>query len=123
VGTYSWNATAQEWDFVGGSDKVIFKFPSTESGNSNNATYTIHSYAGITTPTSPLSGDYDGDFPSGLSIDLTVNGDKVMEYGFAASYNNDGEPTSVTTSLTLVPFKFEVSLTNNAKDIAVKYSL
>ncbi len=123
VGTYSWNAAAQDWDFVGGSDKIIFKFPSTESGTSNNAIYTIHSYAGITTPSSPLSGDYDGDFPSGLSLDLTVNGNKVMEYGFTASYNNDGEPTSVKTTLSLVPFKYEISLTNNSKEIAVKYSL
>lgn len=123
VGTYSWNTAAQDWDFVGGSDKIIFEFPSTESGTLNNAVYTIHSYAGITTPSSPLSDDYVGDFPSGLSLDLTVNGDKVMEYSFAASYNNDGEPTSVSTSLTLVPFKYEVSLTNNSKDIAVKYSL
>ena len=123
VGTYSWNSTEQEWDFVGGSDKIVFKFPSTESGTSNNAIYTIHSYAGITTPSSPLSGDYDGDFPSGLSLDLTVNGNKVMEYGFAASYNNDGEPTSVITTLSLVPFKYEISLTNNSKEIAVKYSL
>lgn len=123
AGTYTWNSSIQDWETVDGVDKIIFKFPSTESGTTNNATYTIHSYSGIEGTPNPLDADYTGDIPSGLAVDLAVDGNVVLAYGFTAAYNSSGEPTSFSTFLTLTPFKFVVTLTNNTKDISAKYSL
>lgn len=123
AGTYTWNTSTQDWDAVEGGNKIIFKFPSTETGTTNNATYTVHSYSGITGTPNPLDADYAGDLPSGLAVDLAIDGNVVLEYGFAGAYNANGEPTSFSTFLTLTPFKFVVTLTNNSRDISAKYSL
>lgn len=122
-GTYSWNTSTSDWDVTEGGENISFKFPSTEDGTSNNAVYTIHSYTGITTASNPFGEEYTGDFPTGLAVNLTVNGDVVLEYGFTAGYNNSGEPTSFETYLTLTPFKYSVTLTNNTQEASVKYSL
>lgn len=123
TGTYTWNSSIQDWETVEGGDKIIFKFPSTEGGTINNATYTVHSYSGITGTPNPLDADYAGDLPSGLAVDLAIDGSVVLEYGFAGAYNANGEPTSFSTFLILAPFKFAVTLTNDTKDISAKYSL
>ena len=47
VGTYTWNPSLDDWDEDLGGDKIIFKFPSSESTSANDATITIYNYAGI----------------------------------------------------------------------------
>lgn len=123
AGTYTWDKTSEGWKESKGGNKVIFEFPSTENGTNNNAVFTIHSYAGTKTPSNPFDDEYTGDLPTGLAAELKVDGSVVMEYGFKAAYNANGEPTSFETSLALVPFKFTVTLTNNTKEASVNYSL
>ncbi|UZR97060.1 hypothetical protein [Chondrinema litorale] len=124
-GTYTWNSSTSEWDFTEGGDKVIFEFPSEEGGTTNNAVFTIHNYAGVTISGNPLeeNEDYTGDLPAELDADLVIDGTTVMEYGFDISYNTDGVPTSVSTTLSLSPYSLTYSLTNSTSEITSGYKL
>ena len=125
AGKYEWTATTdttEEWNFTAGGEDVVFEFPSTEGGSSNNAVLSIHDYAGVEVA-NPIDGEYAGELPTKLIMDLTVDGEELMEYNFTAAYNSNGEPTSVKTSLRLSPFTFAVNLTNNTEETGAAYSL
>lgn len=121
AGTYTWNTSINDFDYVQGGNQIIYKFPSTETGTSNNAVLTIKDYQGIVTSTTYLNG-YTGDLPTKLLMDLTVDGSKVLDYTFGATYNDAGEPTSVNSKLTVAPFAFSVSMTNNTEVAGFEYS-
>lgn len=123
TGTYSWNSTSQAWDYEAGGDKIIFQFPSTEEGTSNNAVYTIHSYTGTIPAENPFDPDYTGDLPTGVMVDLSVDGTTVLEYRFSATYGNDGVPTSYEVSLSILPFTLKTTFTNNSEEVSIKYGL
>merc|ERR1712072_1531144 len=46
-----------------------------------------------------------------------------MEYGFDISYNTDGVPTSVSTTLSLSPYSLTYSLTNSTSEVTSGYKL
>lgn len=120
-GTYSYDAANEEWDFEGGGDKIVFKFPSTENGTTNNAEFAIY---GLTTvQIKNNAAEYEGDLPTGLKADLTVSGTKQIEYSFTASYKSNGEPTNVKTSLTIGAFKFAFEAVNNTSEVSADYAL
>lgn len=122
IGVYNWNSQTEEWDYTKEGDKIVFKFPSVEGGASNNASFIIHSYKGVNTTTS-LNEDYSGDLPTQLVTEIQVDGKKEVEYKFNASYNEEGEPTSVTTSLMVNAFIFSISAENNTENVGAEYSL
>lgn len=121
-GTFTWNPTLQDWDFVAGKGKIEMLFPGTSTGTTNDAKILIHSYKSITGP-NPLGEDYTGDLPTQVLMDVTYKGTNVLAYVFNATYNDKGEPTAVNTSLTLAPFKFEVKLVNTTSLVSAKYTL
>ncbi|WPP52063.1 hypothetical protein [Catalinimonas niigatensis] len=122
MGVYSWNATHQEWDYSKEGGKIVFKFPGTENGSSNNAELLIHSYEGVNTP-NPIDEDYSGDLPTKLVTEVKVDGAQVMVYNFNAAYNQQGEPTSVKTSLSLNTFTFAFEAKNDSENVGSAYSL
>lgn len=117
-GTYTWNATTSSWDKTTGSN-IVLAFPSTEGGTANNATYTV-TYAAYT-GTNAIP-DYEGDLPAGITAELKIDGTAELTLSFDATYNANGEPSKVTTSLTINPFKFTVELTNTTSEIGYIYS-
>jgi hypothetical protein len=125
AGTYTYNSQEQVWDSVpaAGSGKIVFKFPSKENGTTNNAEYTIYDYKGVNVSNSAVSEDYPGEYPAGLKIDLTIDGQKKLEYTFAAGYNSKGEPTSLTISVKVDAFVLAYEVSNDGTKASVKYSL
>ncbi|MBT1708915.1 hypothetical protein KK062_11810 [Fulvivirgaceae bacterium PWU5] len=125
AGTYTYNSQEQVWDSVpgGGSGKIVFKFPSKENGTTNNAEYTIYDYKGVNVSNSAVSEDYAGEYPAGLKIDLTIDGQKKLEYTFTAGYNSKGEPTSLTISVKVDAFVLAYEVSNDGTKASVKYSL
>ena len=121
VGVWSWNADQQVWDHSVEGDKIVFEFPSTETGTQNNAQYVIHSYEGIAQD-SPLE-DYEGDLPTKIETELTVDGQRQASYSFVAAYNQAGEPTQLTTSLSVNSFIFSIKADNNTQKVGTQYSL
>jgi hypothetical protein len=122
IGVYAWNNVQKDWVYTKSGSTIVFQFPSTEGGTTNNATFTIHDYKGVNTASGFLD-NYSGDLPTQLMADLTVGGSKILEYSYAASYNSNGEPTSFETNLTLNAFKFHVKLSNDTKTAKSEYSL
>jgi hypothetical protein len=122
VGVYTWDGSNKDWAYSKTGSAIVFKFPSTEAGTSNNAVFTIHDYKGVNTPSGFIE-DYQGDLPTQLMAELVVDGTKVLEYSYAASYNSNGEPTSFETNLVLNAFKFHVKLSNDTKVAKSEYSL
>ena len=120
VGTYTWNPSLNDWDEELGGDKIIFKFPSSESSSTDDATITIYNYAGVNI-SNPVDGEYTGDLPVSLNADLKVGSEILVSFVFGASYNSDGVPNAIAADLTIENFKFEVDVTNNTKVVSVNY--
>jgi len=124
-GTYEWNSSEEDWDFTEGGDVATFKFPSEEIGTTNNAIFTIQKYAGVNIAENPLneSGDYTGDLPTEVLVDLTLDNTKIMEFSFNTSYSDNGTPTSMNTAITLDPFTLSYNFTNSTTEVKTGYSL
>lgn len=114
-GIYTWDITNKKWIKTSAADKIEMIFPSTETGTLNNATLTV-TYKG-TTGSSIFEG-FNGNLPESISVILTVDNTKVVEYGFTGSYNSQSNPTSISTFLAVYPFKFEITLNNNTSTAA-----
>ena len=121
-GMYIWNPVIQDWDYTAGGDVVVFKFPSADGGTTNDATFTVSDYTGVVV-SNPLEDDYTGDLPVSLKTNLTVGGTELISYTFAASYNNDGIPTSVASNLTIESFSFSVDITNTDTEVSAMYKM
>ena len=119
-GIYTWNSDTEEWDIESSETVAEFHFPSTEDGTTNNAVFAITSYTGIE-GISPVE-DYTGDLPTSLEANLKIDGVQYFAYSFSASYNDQGEPTSVSTSVTLGTYVLSASVTNTDTQIGATYS-
>lgn len=123
VGVYTYNKANDTWTYEDSGDKIVFKFPSTENGTTNNAEYTVYDYTG-TQIDSELGGDeYTGDYPTGLKAALKVDGAQKMTYEFSAAYNSDGDPKAVSFAITVDQFKLSYSVKNSVSEASVDYSL
>ena len=122
TGVWSWNTEKEDWDYQAEGDKIVFAFPSTETGTENNAQYTIHSYEGLSSRENPY-GEYEGDLPTKIVTELTVDGQSQATYLFSAAYNQAGEPEQLTTSLSVNSFVFSIVSDNNTEKVGVQYSL
>jgi len=121
VGTYSWNPSLQDWEFVAGGDKVIFKFPSSETSTTNDAVFTVYNYNGVVFTPNPLDAEYEGDFPTSLNADLKVGTTELITFVFTAQYNEDGIPSMVAADLTIETFAFEIDITNTNTLVSANY--
>ncbi len=122
TGVYTWNVQEENWDFSRESDHIIFKFPATENSTENNAEFIIHSYEGIMVA-NPMDQQYEGDLPTKIVMEAKVDGEKVIGYDFMAAYNQEGEPTNVTTSLQVNTFIFSINAQNEQEKVGVRYAL
>lgn len=120
-GTYTYDASTETWTYAADSDKIVFKFPSTEAGTTNNAEFAIYGFTSQQVVNS--AAEYEGDVPTGLKADLSVGGTKQIEYSFTASYKANGDPTSVVTSLTIGAFKLSFEAKNTSSEVSADYSL
>jgi len=120
VGTYTWNPSISDWDEELGGDKIIFKFPSSESSSTDDATITIYNYAGVNM-NNPIDEDYTGDLPVSLNADLKVGSEILVSFVCGASYDSDGVPGAIAADLTIENFKFEVDISNNTRVVSVSY--
>ena len=120
VGTYTWNSGTESWDYEANAEEIVFLFPSTPDGTTNNATLTIYDYTGVEI-TSPIDDEYSGDLPVSLNLKLEIDELEVLTYTFAVEYNDDGIPSSIASDLTMEPYKFSVDVTNNDEEISATY--
>jgi hypothetical protein len=88
TGTYDWNAATEEFDYTdNSSDKIIFKYPTPETGTSNNTTLTFSNYSSVEIA-NPIDEEYTGDLPTSLDVELKLDGVTQVTYGFEVDYNS-----------------------------------
>jgi hypothetical protein len=100
VGTYTWNPGLSDWDIVLGGTTFLFLFPSSDVATTNDATFTISDYTGVTI-SPPVDTSYTGDFPVAVNAELKVGTKSLITYVFGAEYNTDGIPKKVASDLTI----------------------
>jgi hypothetical protein len=130
VGTYTWNATDQNWDIQSNnpSDKIIIHYP-TEGSTSNNATLTIHSYEDVLITETDEYGTYTWYEPTNIVADIYLNDINVVDISMNATFETSGEsagePISLDATAYLVPFEFTIDFgqsgTTASADVAIKY--
>jgi hypothetical protein len=123
IGVYTYNKATDSWTYEKTGDKIVFKFPSTEEGTVNNAQYSIYGLETVTIASNLGGEDYNGDYPTALKAELTVDNVKKMEYNFSAAYNSKGDPSSISVSLTIDSYTLAYEVSNSTTDAKFDYSL
>ncbi len=122
VGTYSWNGSTDAWDYVANADAVVFKFPAEDDKINNNAVLTVSNYKG-TIISNPLEGEYDGDLPVSLDMDMTIDNETVISFTFAVEYNDDGIPSAIAADLSIENYTLSADVTNNDKEVSASSTM
>lgn len=125
VGIYNWNPAISDWDYTQTGTTIVLNFPATETGTSNNASYTV-SYVGFIPTTNPIE-DYEGDLPQNIATSLKVDGVEISSFIADVVYESDGIPTSIETTFTLGTFVWDAMASNNnnaafATEVSFKHS-
>ena len=124
-GIYTWtpsNPDSTKWVYEATGNFIVFKFPSTATGTINDATITI-SYTGVTINLPLGMGDeYTGDVPANISMDFSVGSTSYISYDLTATYNSDGFPSSIVSTLTIAPFSFIVNVNYSITNVGVTYT-
>ena len=121
-GKYTWNANTQSWDYAE-SDKIIFEFPSSVDGTSNNASFVVENvndtklkdyyYFGDNSWVEESDDAYTGYVPTGLSFYFEVEESKIMEFDYSAAFNDYGAPENITVEYKLDPLSYKTEFINN----------
>lgn len=122
-GIYEWNPDSSNWDYTSTGNYIVFKFPSTATGTINNSIVTI-SYTGITGVILPLGIDeeYSYDVPGNVTMDFSVDGVSHISYDLTVTYNADGFPATIASTLTISPFSFAVNVNYSITNVGVTYT-
>ncbi|HLP05850.1 MAG TPA: hypothetical protein VK152_10515 [Paludibacter sp.] len=119
-GTYTWNPEIHDFDHqAGASNSATILIPATEGSSDNTGEIKItYEPSTIVAPgTDPV--EY---MPKSLSVVMKVSGATVMTFTFSGAYKSDATPTSLTQTLVVDKFNWNVTFTNNDKDVSAKYS-
>lgn len=119
-GTYTWNPSKEDFDFVASTTKGITAlFPATEGSTSNTGELKInYSESNVAAPdTDPVQY-----MPSSISLVLKVSGTVAMKADFSGSYNLDATPKKVTQTLEIEKYNWKLEFTNDDKDASFKYA-
>ncbi|MBI9067228.1 MAG: hypothetical protein JEZ09_08045 [Salinivirgaceae bacterium] len=122
VGVYTWTpyGNGGHWDYVETGDEIKFLFPSTEDGETNDASYTVKFVAYDGPYLDPM---FEDNLPSEVSAELAIGTTVHMGYYLDLTYNSDGYPTKIETNLMVGDFNMAV-MAENANNTAfdVSYS-
>jgi hypothetical protein len=114
VGEYKWNG--KNWiKNTAVKDKIILRFPSSNTKTVNNASYEISfvNYTG-----SGLPDDLKGNVPSRVDAKFIVDGKTLVQFEFKGVYNTDAIPSLLDAKLSVFPYSFSSTFTNNSSNIS-----
>jgi len=123
VGTYTWNATDEEWDIQSNtSGEIIIHYP-TEGSQSNNATLTIHNYQDVELTEVNDYGTYTWYEPTKIVADVYVNDIKVVDISMNATWNTTGDVVGDIADLDaevyLIPFDFTLVANHSGTGVSI----
>ncbi len=116
-GLYEWNSAkgvfVKTADYT---DKIVYKYPSTENGTSNNVIVTI-----VYTESDVLAPESDQYYPSSMTYEMKVDGKVVMSADFTGTYKDDGTPVKVKQSLEIGEYSWVAQITNTTDEASESY--
>jgi hypothetical protein len=106
---YTWNFVTEEFDSTGSEDALIIEFPGKEGDLTNTAVLTVNEF-GVVDITDPIEWPegIDPELLTSLHAELEYNGTVIASFDFDASYQSNGMPLEVTSTLTIADFVFKV---------------
>jgi hypothetical protein len=119
-----------EWEYVAATDtvqkvagsnvtdKLILHFPSDSTKMSDNdAILTVLDYAQQsfteTTGTPPYTYTTTTILPTKITANVTVKGTLVIDVVFSASYTTNKRPSSISATISIVPYSFHAGFTES----------
>jgi len=117
TGIHTWNISKNDWDTEESSSIIMFKFPATKDGTTNNAELAV-------TDAKMVQNNLTGEnMPTSIAISLKVDGTTVLSYTYVASYDANGIPKSVSTQLSIEPgIKLSANLSVSDTQITEAFS-
>jgi hypothetical protein len=118
-GQYEWNFDDEKFIKINDlNNKLIMKFPSSESSKTNNAIFTLeYSASDVKMP------DSVEFFPSDMSCELLIDGNSEMKAAFSSKYDSDGTPIESSSTLELEDYKWSEKSANNNKKLTFSFEL
>ena len=117
-GIYDWSGDTAWVKRTTTSNNVTLNFPSTKNGTTNNASFTVTSFAAQTI----MADGNSVDVPTSFNWNLKVDNNTVISFTYSCTYVND-RPSNLSSKLTVSPFIFELSVKCSTSNCAFSYSL
>lgn len=116
-GEYEYNFTTKEIEQIKTlTNKLIVRFPATETSTKNNAEITVtYEESNVLVPESE---DY---YPSKMTFKMNVDSKEVMTANFSGTYYTDGTPKKVSASVTIEDYKWTLEVANDKKTASETY--
>jgi len=112
-GIYTWNASIKDFEKEPANNKVVFKFPYTETGTVNDCEFTAE--ATIVAVNGELTDLAEA--PSSLTATLVVKGNEAASYTLTAAYNDKGIPSDIATELKLGTYSWKFTASQNSSSV------
>ncbi|HET8827999.1 MAG TPA: hypothetical protein VFM79_01600 [Pelobium sp.] len=118
-GIYVWNATDEEFVKQTATDKVEFRFPSTEGGTSNDATLTFTYEVGLTA----TIDDEKVELPKKSTTTLKVGSQTLLSVNTSHEYKSDGTPTKSNVVAVMGAFEMSNEVVNDGNNASVSFAI
>lgn len=118
-GIYVWSASKEEFVKEAATDRVEFRFPSTNGGTSNDATLTFTYEAGIT---ATIDGEKI-ELPKKSTTNLKVGTKTLLSVNTANDYKTDGTPTKSSVVISMSAFEMSSTVLNDSKNASINFAI
>ncbi len=116
-GEYEYNFTSKEVVKIKTLiNKIIVRFPATESSTKNNAEITItYDESDVVIP------ETQDHYPSKMTYKMIVDSKEVMSAEFSGTYFSDGTPKKASANITIEDYKWTFEVANDKKTATETY--
>jgi hypothetical protein len=126
VGRYTYNSATEEFEKTALSNEVIIEFPGLKTDVTNTAQITIHNFSVVTLvdPVIDFGEGVTPQLPTSLNMELSYNNVVISTYIYTASFESNGIPLSISSTISIGEFSFSATLTHSPdKNASITYSL
>jgi len=122
VGVYDYNFDTQSFDSVSSSTNVVINFPTTKDGKTNDGILTVY-VPQVKTGPFTYGSQTVTELPTLISFDIKANGETGLSFQFTGTYNDQGVPSNLTSTLTVGTFVFKSVLNYSTSTSDVDFSI
>jgi hypothetical protein len=122
VGVYDYNFDTQSFDSVSSSTNVVINFPTTKDGKTNDGILTVY-VPQVKTGPFTYGSQTVTELPTLISFDIKANGETGLSFQFTGTYDDQGVPSNLTSTLTIGTFVFKSVLNYSTSASDVDFSI